>query len=207
MKTLFIMLGIPGAGMVSTVDTLKEFLSNDPENNISVWTRKYDVPRRYFDCKAGSMLEMRHEIYKWAQTAGDKDYGIVNIPFLTAFDRFDFIDEIDKAAKIADNELLIVAVYHERSYKYLYEVYLDKDETLSKERQIMLARYVRRMQQPIREEGFDLIYRIGGRDEMNLTQLTKMMNKITSDPFWSIENDDPNETEKHDQERDNNEEE
>lgn len=188
MKTLFIMLGIPGAGMTDTVETMKEFLSSDPANNVSVWSRKYEVPKRYFDCKAGSMLEMRHEIYKWAQTPGVNDYGIVNIPFLTAFDRYDFIDEIDKAAKIAANELLIIAIYHERSYKYLYEVYLEEGaETLTKDRQIMLARYVRRMQQPIREEGFDLIYRIGGRDVMNTTQLTKMMSKITDDPFWTVD--------------------
>lgn len=203
MKTLFIMLGIPGAGMVNTVETMKELLSSNSENNVSVWTRKFDVPKRYYDCKASSMLEMRHEIYKWAQTAGANDYGIVNIPFLTAFDRYDFINEIDEAAKIADNELLIVAVYHERSYKYLYESYLDGEETLPKEKQIMLARYVRRMQQPIREEGFDLIYRIGGRDVMNTTQLTKMMSKITDDPFWTV----VEETPVNNQERETNEEE
>lgn len=203
MKTLYMMLGIPGSNIPETVETLKEFLSSDPKNNVTVWSKKFNTPRKYIDCKASFMIEMRHEIYKWVQEAGENDYGIVNIPFLTAFDRYDFVEEIDKAAKLAMNDLIIIAIYHERSYKYLYETYLEGADSLPREKQIMLSRYVRRMQQPVREEGFDLIYRIGGRDSINLTQLTKMMSKISNDPFWTVA--EPT-TDSNEQERDSDEE-
>lgn len=196
MKTLFVMVGIPGADQLNTVKTLEEALKQTSENNVTVWSKDIDIPNRYYDCNNNAMLQMRHEVYKWAQETGEHDYGIVNIPFLTAFDRYDFIDEIDKAGKIANNELIIVAIYHERSYRYLYDRYAAGEEKLQKDKQIMLTRYVRRMQQPIREEGFDLIYRIGGKDDLNMSQLTKMMSKITDDPFWTVTTEEtPNEEE------------
>lgn len=187
MKTLFVMVGIPGAGQLNTVSELTRILKEVPENTVSVFTKNVDVPRRYYDCNTGSMLQKRHEVYKWIQDAGNNDYAIIDIPFLTAFDRYDFIEEIVQAAeKVGNKDMIIVAIYHERSYRYLQDKYANGEERPSKENQLMLTRYVRRLQQPIREEGFDLIYRIGGKDELNVNQLTKMMSKIVDDPFWTV---------------------
>lgn len=194
MKTVFVCVGIPGAGQLATASELAAILKETPENTVSVFTRNIDVPKRYYDSNTGSMLQKRHEVYKWIQDAGDTDYAIVDIPFLTAFDRADFIDEIVQAAeKVGNKEMIIVAIYHERSYRYLYDKYNGDDEKMPKEKQMMLTRYVRRLQQPIREEGFDLIYRIGGKDSLNRDQLFKMMSKITDDPFWTVVNSESSE--------------
>ena len=55
MKTLFVMVGIPGAGQLNTVSELARILKEVPENTVSVFTKNIDVPRRYYDCNTGSM--------------------------------------------------------------------------------------------------------------------------------------------------------
>ena len=186
--TIFVMTGIPGSGQSSTASELSTIIKGlNPNFTCSVFTRNIDIPRRYYDSNSGSMVQKRHELYKWVQDSTENDYAIVDIPFLTAFDRADFINEIvDAAEKVGNKNLVIVSVYHERSYRYLYDRYANGDERLPKETQQMLTRYIRRFQQPIRDEGFDLIYRIGGKDVLNKNQLFKMLYKITDDDIWNV---------------------
>lgn len=190
MKTIFVMCGVPGAGQSNTVSELARIIATNEQNSVSVFTKNIDVPKKYYDSRTASMVEKRHEVYKWIQTATDNDYAIVDIPFLTAFDRADFIDEIVQAAeRVGNKDLYIVAMYHQRSYHYLSEKYRGSDEKMSKDAQNILIRYMRRLQQPIRDEGFDLVYRIAGKDDMNKNQLSRMMFNMTEDPFWTTVDD------------------
>lgn len=161
---LIMCTGGPVTGRSTTAKTLQEyFTSIDVESQICGKTEsKY------------SLDSVKLDVYRWINQ-GSPEVMIIDGNSGSYFDRKEILDSVDDVAKMNNVEYNVIAINHERSEKFMFAHNKDKGHhAYTEKRMYSLMRLV---QQPIREENIDLIFRVKHNHNVDMHNLIALINK------------------------------
>lgn len=190
MKTLIMCCGLPFSGADETCGTISKFLYDLSTKYPSIG--KIDsIVEGHFDSSYNkgalnaSKTNVILEAVKWINN-DSADYMLVYLPLMTAFDRMDFIGNILDVSGADSDNIRIIAIYHDRSNRYITEHNVNGkgEEILDRRR---MGWYLHSNQQPVREEGFDFIFRVTGSSPINMEKFYTLMHRnFSDDPVWAL---------------------
>lgn len=180
---IFLLSGLPRSGKTTSLETFEKYLK---DNNLEYLviknpnhrTRKSDAIQLIAAEMYQSILENKSPII------------LIEGPFLNVFDREVIFDKLDDALRIKkDLSINLIAIQHNRSNRFVFNNNkLEGDRTVYPDKMIINA--LNAYQQPIREEGFGLIYNVNGDRYLDMAKLSSLIHRIDDTfPVVSVDSD------------------
>ena len=183
--TIILMSGIPRSGRSTTADTLHKWMSS--ELGLSVVKYGTNVSSSGWN-RQNIMNSVSYEVM--LDIIDEKhDYIIVDGNFMNYPERKEFMDTVHSVANQNDNDVVFVTIQHNRSNRFMFNANKDGDCEIYRER--TLLELLNTYQQPIKQEGFRLIFNVNGSHYINVELFSRCMSKFDDNfPIYEIIRDD-----------------
>lgn len=180
---IFLLSGLPRSGKTTSLEAFKKYLE---DNNLDYLVIKNPNHRTR---KSDAIQLIAAEMYQSILENKSANL-IIEGPFLNVFDREVIFDKLDDALRLnKDLTVNLIAIQHNRSNRFVFNNNkLEGDRTAYPDKVIINA--LNTYQQPIREEGFGLIYNVNGDRYLDLAKLSTLIHRIDNTfPVLSLDSD------------------
>ena len=180
---IFLLSGLPRSGKTTSLEAFKKYLE---DNNLDYLVIKNPNHRTR---KSDAIQLIAAEMYQSILENKSANL-IIEGPFLNVFDREVIFDKLDDALRLnKDMAVNLIAIQHNRSNRFMFNNNkLEGDRTAYPDKVIINA--LNTYQQPIREEGFGLIYNVNGDRYLDLAKLSTLIHRIDNTfPVLSLDSD------------------
>lgn len=185
--TIILMSGIPRSGRSTTADTLHKWMYK--ELGLSVIKYGTNVSSSGWN-RQNIMNSVSYEVMQ--DIINEKhEYIIVDGNYMNYPERKEFMDAIhsivNQRNKNADDfmEVVFVTIQHNRSNRFMFNANKDGDREIYRER--TLLELLNTYQQPIKQEGFRLIFNVNGSHYINVELFSRCMSKFDENfPIYEI---------------------
>lgn len=169
-----LMSGLPRSGKTTSRETFTKYLEDNGINyyvieNTNRRTRKDDAVQLIAAQLYQAIMERK------------SDTLIIEGPFMNVFDREVILEKLDDVMGIKDGLTAnLIVIQHNRSNRFVFEHNkLGNDRTAYPDKVIVTA--LNSYQQPVREEGFNLIYNVNGDRYLDMVKLSGMLHKLDAE--------------------------
>lgn len=171
---IVLMSGLPRSGKSTSRETFTKYLDGCDINYMVI----ENTNRR--SRKDDAVQLIAAQLYQ-AIMERKSDTLIVEGPFMNVFDREVILEKLDDAMSIKNGLTTnLIVIQHNRSNRFVFEHNkLGNDRTAYPDKVIVNA--LNSYQQPIREEGFNLIYNVNGDRYLDMVKLSGMLHKLDMD--------------------------
>lgn len=168
---IFLLSGLPRSGKTTSMEAFKKYLE---DNNLDYLVIKNPNHRTR---KGDAIQLIAAEMYQSILENKSPNL-IIEGPFLNVFDREVIFDKLDDALRLnKDLTVNIIAIQHNRSNRFVFNNNkLEGERTVYPDKVIINA--LNTYQQPIREEGFGLIYNVNGDRYLDVAKLSTLIHRI-----------------------------
>lgn len=180
---VFLLSGLPRSGKTTSMETLKKYLEDNGIDYLVIENTNHRTR------KSDAIHLIAAELYQSILENKSPNL-IIEGPFLNVFDREVIFDKLDDALRInKDLSINLIAIQHNRSNRFVFNNNkLEGDRTVYPDKVIINA--LNTYQQPIREEGFGLIYNVNGDRYLELAKFTGLVHRIDNTfPVLSSDSD------------------
>lgn len=180
---IFLLSGLPRSGKTTSMEAFKKYLE---DNNLDYLVIKNPNHRTR---KGDAIQLIAAEMYQSILENKSPNL-IIEGPFLNVFDREVIFDKLDDALRLnKDLTVNIIAIQHNRSNRFVFNNNkLEGERTVYPDKVIINA--LNTYQQPIREEGFGLIYNVNGDRYLDVAKLSTLIHRIDDTfPVMSLDSD------------------
>lgn len=179
--TIILMSGIPRSGRSTTADTLHKWMSNELGLSVvkygtnvssSGWNRQNIMNSVSYEVML-DIIDEKHE------------YIIVDGNFMNYPERKEFMDTVHSVVNQNNGDVVFVTIQHNRSNRFMFNANKDGDREIYRER--TLLELLNTYQQPIKQEGFRLIFNVNGSHYINVELFSRCMSKFDDNfPIYEI---------------------
>lgn len=179
--TIILMSGIPRSGRSTTADTLHKWMSGELGLSVikygtnvssSGWNRQNIMNSVSYEVML-DIIDEKHE------------YIIVDGNFMNYPERKEFMDTVHSVVNQNNGDVVFVTIQHNRSNRFMFNANKDGDREIYRER--TLLELLNTYQQPIKQEGFRLIFNVNGSHYINVELFSRCMSKFDDNfPIYEI---------------------
>lgn len=179
--TIILMSGIPRSGRSTTADTLHKWMSSELGLSVvkygtnvssSGWNRQNIMNSVSYEVML-DIIDEKHE------------YIIVDGNFMNYPERKEFMDTVHSVVNQNNGDVVFVTIQHNRSNRFMFNANKDGDREIYRER--TLLELLNTYQQPIKQEGFRLIFNVNGSHYINVELFSRCMSKFDENfPIYEI---------------------
>lgn len=179
--TIILMSGIPRSGRSTTADTLHKWMSSELGLSVvkygtnvssSGWNRQNIMNSVSYEVML-DIIDEKHE------------YIIVDGNFMNYPERKEFMDTVHSVVNQNNGDVVFVTIQHNRSNRFMFNANKDGDREIYRER--TLLELLNTYQQPIKQEGFRLIFNVNGSHYINVELFSRCMSKFDDNfPIYEI---------------------
>lgn len=168
---IFLMSGLPRSGKTTSRETLLKYLDACEIEYVVI----ENTNRR--SRKDDAVQLIAAQLYQ-AVMERKCDTLVIEGPFMNVFDREVILEKLDDAMNVKRGlRANLIVIQHNRSNRFVFEHNkLGNERTVYPDKVIVNA--LNSYQQPVREEGFNLIYNVNGDRYLDMVKFSGMLEKL-----------------------------
>lgn len=166
-----LMSGLPRSGKSTSRETFTKYLDAHEIDYLVIENTSHRAR------KDDAVQLIAAQLYQ-AVMERKSDTLIIEGPFMNVFDREVIMEKLDDVMRLKDGLTAnLIVIQHNRSNRFVFEHNkLGNDRTVYPDKMIVNA--LNSYQQPVREEGFNLIYNVNGNRYLDMPKLSGMLHKL-----------------------------